>query len=87
MTLIRSHSYQLTGLIYFFITGFKFHFLAEGFAHTGIVLNARILGGLEVIEEKDRKLWKPGMKLIVVTYCITPEEQEQAYQIVHEICQ
>ena len=60
---------------------------ADGFANTGIVVNARIVGGLEIIEDKIRKLWKPGMKLIVVTYCKTPEEQEHAYRIIHEICQ
>ncbi|MBN1133054.1 MAG: hypothetical protein JXR52_13035 [Bacteroidales bacterium] len=59
---------------------------AEGFADTGIILNARIVGGLDVIAEKVGKLWKPGMKLIVVTYCQTPEEQEQAYHLIHEIC-
>jgi len=59
---------------------------ANSFANTGIVVNARIVGGLDVIEEKVRKLWWPGMKLIVVTYCKTPEEQEKAYQLIHEIC-
>ena len=56
------------------------------FANTGIILNARIVGNLDVIEEKVKKLWKPGMKLIVVTYCKTPEEQEEAYNLIHEIC-
>ena len=58
----------------------------EAFSGTGIVLNARIVGGLNVIESTVRKLWKPGMKLIVVTYCSTPDEQERAYDLVHEIC-
>jgi len=59
---------------------------AEALANTGIVLNARIVGNLEVIEKTVRQLWRKGMKLIVVTYCPTPEEQEQAYGIIHEIC-
>lgn len=59
---------------------------SKSFSNTGIIVNARIVGGLDVIEEKVRKLWHPGMKLIVVTYCKTPEEQEQAYNIIHEIC-
>jgi hypothetical protein len=58
-----------------------------GFADTGIVVNARIVGGIDVIAEKVRQLWAPGMKLIVVTYCKTPEEQERAYHLIHEICQ
>ena len=58
----------------------------EALTGTGIVLNARIVGGPEVIENAVRQLWKPGMKLIVVTYCSTPEEQERAYDLIHEIC-
>ena len=59
---------------------------AETFANSGIVLNARIVGGPETIAENVRKLWKPGMKLIVVTYCQSPEEQAQAYDRIYEIC-
>ena len=60
---------------------------ADSFAHTGIVLNVRIVGGPDVVEQKVRQLWKPGMKLIVVTYCNTPQEQAQVYDRIHEICQ
>lgn len=56
------------------------------FANTGIVLNARIVGDLETIREQVTRIWVPGMKLIVVTYCETPQEQEAAYQLIHEIC-
>jgi hypothetical protein len=59
---------------------------AETFANTGIVVNARIVGDCETVVETVRKLWAPGMKLIVVTYCQTPEEQAEAYDRVHEIC-
>lgn len=54
--------------------------------NTGIVLNARIVGDLRVIERTVRQLWRPGMKLMVVTYCPTVEEQERAYNLIHEIC-
>ncbi|GHS95239.1 hypothetical protein FACS1894207_4450 [Bacteroidia bacterium] len=60
---------------------------AEGFVHSDIVLNARIVGNVAIIEQTVRRLWRPGMKLIVVTYCPTPEEQAKAYDIIHEICQ
>ncbi len=60
---------------------------ADTFANTGIALNVRIVGGPDVLEEKVKKLWKPGMKLIVVTYCTTPQEQAKAYDLIHEICQ
>ena len=55
-------------------------------ADTGIVVNARIVGDPETVAETVKRLWKPGMKLIVVTFCQTPEEQAEAYDRVHEIC-
>lgn len=60
---------------------------AEAFANTGIVVNARIVGGPETIAESVRRLWKPGMKLIVVTYCQNPHEQAEAYDRIYEICE
>jgi len=59
---------------------------AEAFANTGIVVNARIVGGPDTIARTVERLWKPPMKLIVVTYCQTPREQAQAYDRVYEIC-
>ncbi|MGV8136759.1 MAG: uroporphyrinogen decarboxylase family protein [Mangrovibacterium sp.] len=57
------------------------------FAHTGVVLNARIVGNSDTIRDQVSRLWIPGMKLIVVTYCTTPEEQEEAYHLIHQLCQ
>jgi hypothetical protein len=59
----------------------------NAFSNTGITVNARIVGDIETIEEKVKRLWSPGMKLIVVTYCKSPEEQEKAYDLIHTICQ
>ena len=59
---------------------------ADTFAGTGVVLNARIVGDPELVEAKVKELWKPGMKLIVVTYCETPEEQAEVYDRIHAIC-
>jgi len=56
------------------------------FANTGIVLNARIVGDIDTIKEQLNRLWVPGMKMVVVTYCEAPEEQEEAYHIIHDIC-
>ncbi|WP_423128283.1 uroporphyrinogen decarboxylase family protein [Gaoshiqia sp. Z1-71] len=56
------------------------------FANTGVVLNARIVGDLETIREQVSRLWVPGMKLVVVTYCETPGEQEEAYHLIHRLC-
>ncbi len=58
----------------------------QNFANSGIILHTRIVGGLDVIEEKVKRLWVPGMKLIVVTYCKTPEEQGKAYNLIHKLC-
>ena len=59
----------------------------EVFANTGIVVNARIVGDSAEVARQVRKLWAPGMKLIVTTYCQSPEDQQRGYEIVHEICQ
>lgn len=58
----------------------------EAFANTGIVVNARMVGHPETVAETVRRLWKPGMKLIAVTYCQDPAEQAEAYDRIHEIC-
>jgi hypothetical protein len=58
----------------------------EALKNSGIVLNARMVGSPEVVKETTQKLWTPGMKLIVVTFSQSPEEQKEAYDIVHEIC-
>jgi len=60
---------------------------ARAFSDTGIVVNARIVGGPETIADVVSRLWKPGMKLIVVTYCQTREEQADAYDRIHQICE
>ena len=59
---------------------------ADAFAGTGVVLNARIVGNVDVIGQKVEELWRPGMKMIVVTYCETPQEQAEAYDRIHAIC-
>lgn len=59
---------------------------ARAFANTGIVVNARIVGDPDTVTDTVQRLWKPGMKLIVVTYCRRPEEQARTYDQIHEIC-
>ena len=58
---------------------------ADVFAGKGIVLNARIVGKPSLVIEKVKQLWKPGMKLIVVTYCDTPEKQEYLYKKIRNL--
>lgn len=59
---------------------------AEALAGTGIILNARMVGDPEVIKETTTRLWKPGMRLLAVTFSSSREEQQEAYHIVHSIC-
>ncbi len=58
----------------------------EALDQTGIVLNARMVGNPEVVKETTQSLWKPGMKLLAVTYSQSPEEQKKAYKNIHEVC-
>jgi hypothetical protein len=53
--------------------------------NSGIILNARMVGNPEIVQETTQMLWSEGMKLIVVTFSQSPEEQAEAYDIVHEI--
>lgn len=59
---------------------------AETFANTNVILNARIVGNPQLVLEKVKQLWRPGMKLIVVTYAETPEEQAYLYDEIHKLC-
>jgi uroporphyrinogen-III decarboxylase len=59
---------------------------AEALADTGIVLNARMVGNLDTIKETISTLWNPGMKMQAVTFCHAPEEQQEAYALIHSIC-
>jgi len=56
----------------------------EHLAGTGIALNARIVGSADVVIEEAERLWRPGMKLIVVTYC-SLNEQQCVYKKIHEL--
>jgi hypothetical protein len=54
--------------------------------NSGIILNARMVGNPEIVKETTEILWTEGMKLLVVTFSQSPEEQKQAYEIIHNIC-
>lgn len=59
---------------------------ADALTGTGVILNARINGNVDTVENAVKKLWRPGMKLIVCTNCSTPEKQQEAYDRIHDIC-
>jgi hypothetical protein len=56
------------------------------FADSGIIVNARIVGDDAEVAKQVSRLWKSGMKLIAVTYCQTPDEQNRVYDLIHEMC-
>ncbi len=60
-------------------------FAAE-FPKTGVIINARIVGDSDTILSAVKNLWRPGMKMILVTYCQDTKEQEYVYEKIHEIC-
>ena len=60
---------------------------AEVFAGTGVVVNARMVGNADTVIQCVRSLWRPGMKLIVVTYCQDPQEQAEVYDAIHAMCE
>jgi hypothetical protein len=50
------------------------------FSDSGICLNARMVGDPDSVFDSFQKLYDPAMKLILVTYCRTPEEQTWLYE-------
>ena len=60
---------------------------AEVFAGTGVVVNARMVGNKDSVLRCVKTLWRPGMKLIVVTYCQDPKEQAEIYDTIHTMCE
>ena len=58
----------------------------RAFAGTGKILNLRAVGSADTVAETVKKVWHPGLRLIVNTYCKTPEEQREAYDRIRDIC-
>lgn len=59
--------------------------IKDNFAGTNVIINARMVGSEETVFEKVKQLYKPGMKLIVVTYCKTLDEQKRLYDRIHSL--
>jgi hypothetical protein len=58
----------------------------QALRNSGIILNARMVGNPDIVKETTEKLWAEDMKLLVVTFSQSPEEQKQAYDLIHQIC-
>jgi hypothetical protein len=60
--------------------------IRDVFAGTGITVCARMVGSPDTVMTTVRRLWHPRLKLIVVTYCQTPDEQDRLYDSIHHHC-
>ena len=58
----------------------------DGLAGTGIILHARMVGDPDEVMSRVKRLWKPGLKLIVGTHVQDPQAQRQLYQDIHAYC-
>jgi len=59
----------------------------DALADTGVILQARVVGGAEEVLEHVRRLWRPGLKLIVVTFVQDPREQRRLFREIHSLCE
>jgi uroporphyrinogen-III decarboxylase len=57
----------------------------DSLTDTGIILHARLVGDPEETLSRVKRLWAPGMKLVVVTYVQDPEAQNELYEDIHSI--
>lgn len=57
----------------------------DAFAGTGVCVNARVVGSPEEVAATAKRLYKPGMKAVLTTYCETAEQQRAAYDAIHAI--
>jgi hypothetical protein len=58
----------------------------DALAGSGVILQARIVGDPDEVLTRVRRLWKPGLKLIVVTHVQDPQAQCQLYHDIHAFC-
>jgi hypothetical protein len=57
----------------------------DSFSGSGVCVNARMVGSPEETLEKVKELQTPEMKLIIVSYCTSAEEQKSVYDAIHGI--
>jgi len=58
----------------------------DALAGTGIILHVRIVGEPEEVLARVKRLWKPGLKLIVGTHVQDPKAQHELYHDIHRLC-
>ncbi len=57
----------------------------DGFVNSDVVVHARMVGNPEDVFESVKRMWTPGLKLIVVTYVDDPAAQRQLYRDIHAL--
>jgi hypothetical protein len=57
----------------------------DALAGTGVILQARIVGDPDEVLSRVKRLWKPGVKLIVGTHVHNPEVQHRLYHDIHRL--
>jgi len=55
-------------------------------ANTGVIVQARMVGDPDDVLARVKRLWAPGMRLIVTTYVQDPAAQRQLYKDIHALC-
>ena len=58
----------------------------DALAGTGVILHARIVGEPDEVLARVKRLWKPGVRLIVGTHVHNPKAQHQLYRDIHRLC-
>jgi hypothetical protein len=58
----------------------------DALAGTGVIVQARVVGDPDQVLDVARRLWAPGMRLIVVTYVPDPAAQRRLYAALHSLC-
>jgi hypothetical protein len=58
----------------------------DALAGTGIILHARMVGDPDEVMARVKRLWRPGMRLVVGTHVQEPAAQRQLYRDIHAYC-
>lgn len=58
----------------------------DAFVNTGLIVHARMVGEPDEVLALAKRLWMPGLKLIVVTYVQDPAAQQRLYHDLHRLC-
>jgi hypothetical protein len=57
----------------------------DAFVNTGIIVHARMVGDPEEVLALAKRLWTPGLKLIIVTYVPDATAQQRLYHDLHNL--